>query len=112
MREQRASIDMEVYKILSVRKGRFGKTEFISPCMGFRYKPGRVYHSKLGITQTNYSLIIDKGLHCFRNMTNAGIYADGFRETCAIVPAITPKGTKYYVNENKEIVTEKLKILL
>lgn len=112
MREQRASIDMEVYKILSVKKGRFGKTEFISPCMDFRYKPGRVYHSKLGITQTNYSLIIDEGLHCFQNMTSAGMYADSFGGPCAIVPAIIPKGTRYYINEDRGIVTEKLKIVL
>lgn len=112
MREQRASMDMEVYKILLVRKGRFGKTEFISPCMDFHYKPGKVYHSKLGITQTDYSLTIDEGLHCFQDMPSAGVYADAFRGLCAIVPAIIPKGTRYYVNENRQIVTEKLKIVL
>lgn len=112
MREQRASIDMEVYKILSVEKSIFGKTKFISPCIGFCYKPGKVYHSKLGITQTNYSLAIDEGLHCFQNMTSAGIYADSFRRPYAIVPAIIPEGTRYYINEDGEIVTEKLKIVL
>lgn len=115
MRECRASEDIKVYKILLVRKSIFGKIEFISPCMDFHYKPGKVYHSELGITQTNYSLIIEEGLHCFQNMTSAGIYADNLfigLEPYAIVPAIIPKGTRYYINENREIVTEKLKIVL
>lgn len=112
MRGYRASEDIEVYKILSVRKGIFGKTEFISPCMDFHYKPGKVYHSELGITQEEYSLIIEEGLHCFQDMTSAGMYADGLGGPYVIVPAIIPEGTRYYVNENKEIVTEKLKIVL
>lgn len=114
MREKTASEDMEVYKILSVRKGRFGRTKFVSPCMDFRYKPGKVYHAKLGITLTNYSLIIDEGLHCYSNIADAAMCADSFLIAGPIViaPAIIPKGTRYYINETREIVTEKLKILL
>lgn len=114
MREQRASIDMEVYKILSVRKDRFGRTKFVSPCMDFHYKLGKVYHAKLGITQTNYSLIIDEGLHCYSNMADDARYAGNFVAAgpYVVAPAIIPKGTRYYINEIGEIVTEKLKILL
>lgn len=112
MKEQIAFEDMVVYKMLSIRKGKFGRTKFISPYMNFRYKPGKVYHAKLVITQTPHFLTIDEGLHCFQNLASAGRYADSYGDLCIIVPAIIPGGTKYYINERGEIITEKLKIVL
>lgn len=112
MKEHRASGDMRVYKVLYIKKNRFGKTRLVSPLMGFRYKPGKTYHAELGITKTAYSLIIMEGLHCFDNIARAGEYADNLMKTVVIVPAIIPEGTRYYMNESMEIVTEKLKIML
>lgn len=112
MKEHRASGDIRVYKVLFVKKNRFGKTKFVSPHMNFCYKSGKTYHSALGITKTNYSLVINEGLHCFYNIARAGEYAEGLVESVAIVPAIIPEGTRFYINEEMEIVTEKLKIIL
>lgn len=112
MKEHTAFGDMVVYKILLIRKGRFGRTKFISPYMDFCYKPGKVYHAKLGITQTPYLLTIKEGIHCFQNMASAGRYVDSYGDLYTIVPAIIPNGTRYYVNEDRKIVTEKLKIVL
>lgn len=112
MKERKASKDMIVYKVLVIEKHRFGKTRLVSPYRGFRYKPGKTYHAELGITITNYSLIINEGLHCFDNIAKAGEYANNLIKSVAIVPAIIPEGTRYYMNESMEIVTEKLKIIL
>lgn len=112
MREYRAPEDTTVYKVLRVEKGLFKRKKFVSPCIGFHYKPEKMYHVKLKITTTGHSMVIEEGLHCFKNMSSAGIYADSLIGPCAIVPAIIPKGTRYYINEDSQIVTEKLKIIL
>lgn len=112
MMEHIASGDMLVYKVLFVKKNRFGKTKLVSPYMNFRYKPGKIYHAELGIIEKDNTLIIHEGLHCFYSIVRAGEYAVRFIETVVVVPAIIPEGTRYYRNENMEIVTEKLKIVL
>lgn len=112
MKEHRATEDMKVYKLLLVEHGRFGKIKFISPQFGFHYKPGKIYHTELGVKQTNYSLIINEGLHCFQGMASAGMYVDNPVGTAIIVTAIIPEGARYYVNEDGEIVTDKLMIVL
>lgn len=112
MREHKAPIDITVYKILRVEKGLFKRKKFVSPCIGFRYKPEKMYHVKLKITNTGYSMVIEEGLHCFKNMSSAGIYADSLIGPCAIVTAIIPKGAEFYINEDNQIVTEKLKVII
>lgn len=60
---------------------------------------------------------ISEGFHCFTYRCTAERYLSKNTFTCiisnfVIVTAVIPEGTKYYVNERHEIVTEALKIVL
>ena len=117
-----AETDMDVYKIVRLRRKWFGRMVFEAPfCnFGFEYKPNKVYYQEIEgvlkrITEEGNFLYqeIGIGLHCFVSDKAAIRYLDSFwNYDLALVKAVIPGGTKYFINEHGEIVTERLKILI
>ena len=113
--------DMLVFKIVRLCRKRFGRMIFGSPFYDydFKYKPNKVYYQEIKsareVTEEDVFLFkkIDVGLHCFVSDKAAIRYLDGFwNYDLALVKAVIPGGTKYFINEHGEIVTERLKILI
>lgn len=110
-KELTAFNDMTVYKILRVERKRFGRTRFEPPIQEFTWKPGKTYHTKLGRTDAFLVTEINEGFHCFETMEAAGRYAACLSGGICIASATIPRGSRYYLNERHEIVTESLRIL-
>lgn len=112
-----AANDIQVYKILEKRRIWIsGRIKYVSPFYNFKYKPNKVYKSRIDLDfQTRYDvLIIEKGLHSFTNFQHAKCCHNICKLNCEpwfIFKAIIPKGSTYYVNENGEVVSNKLKII-
>ena len=86
----------------------------------FKYKPNKVYYQEIrgvlrGSTEEGefQYQTINIGLHCFASNEAAVRYLGGFwNYNLILVKAVIPEGTKYFINEHGEIITEKLKILI
>lgn len=119
---QYAKTDMNVCKIVRLRRKRFGGVVFEAPFygFGFRYKPNKVYYQEIkgilrGTTEDDEFLCqeIGIGLHCFNSDEAAIKYLNGVWDyNLTLVKAAIPEGTKYFINEFGEIITERLKILI
>lgn len=124
MQAKVADKNIVVFKIVQLRGGKFGKINMFSPFYDdtFRYKLGKTYHQKITPRTEKYStgglyMEIFEGIYCLAYRNTAERYLSENISTCtisnfAIVTAIIPEGTKYYINERDEIVTEALKIVL
>lgn len=112
-----AANDIQVYKILEKRRTWIsGLIKYVSPFYNFKYKLNKVYKSRIELDfQTrNGALTIEKGLHSFTNLRHAEGYCaanEPYCKTWLIFKAIIPKGSTYYVNEDGEVVSNKLKII-
>lgn len=118
---QYAKTDMSVYKIVRLRRKRFGRVVFEAPfhLSGFTYKPNKVYYQEMEVvkkvTEEGNFLYqeISTGLHCLNSSKAATKYlGDFWSYNLIMVKAVIPEGTKYFINESGEIVTERLKILI
>ena len=117
-----AKTDMNVCKIVKLRRKWFGKRVLEAPFCGsgFKYEPNKVYYQEikgvLRVTTEEGNFLhqgIDIGLHCFGSNEAAIRYLGNFwNYNLTLVRAVIPKGTKYFINEHGEIVTERLKILI
>lgn len=80
---------------------------FISPYQCMIYKLGSTYEAKFSF----HNDTIEEGIHAFRG--TRVWYTKYFKsstvcKTDVFVKAIIPKGTKYYVGKNYDIVAEKM----
>lgn len=112
-----AANDIQVYKILEKRRTWIsGRIKYVSPFYNFKYKLNKVYKSRieLDVQTRNDVLTIEKGLHSFTNFQQAKCCYNIGKLNCEpwfIFKAIIPKGSIYYVNEDREVVSNKLKII-
>lgn len=107
-----------VYKVLNVE--RFGEKIFLSsPYRGKGYILKRKYTSLLGrscdcfhlsLTGTFWRVYINKGLHSYINEGSEQLCrSNGYSVRRQTFPAIIPKGSKYFLdNERGEIVSDTL----
>ena len=119
---QYAKTDMTVCKIVRLRRKIFGRKVFEAPfyLSDFKYEPNKVYYQEIegvlmGTTEEGNFLCqeINIGLHCFDSSKAAIRYLGGFwGYNLILVKAVIPEGTKYFINEHGQIVTERLKILI
>lgn len=118
---QYAETDIDVYKIVRLRRKRFGRIVFEAPFhdSDFKYKPNKVYYQEMEVvkkvTEEGDFLYqeIHTGLHCLNSSKAVTRYLGNFwNYNLTLVRAVIPKGTKYFINESGEIVTERLKILI
>lgn len=102
--------DIVVYKVLSVTKGDV----LITPFRNFEVVIGNTYTSDLGELEHKFkkSLLsrkIEKGLHSFKNISNAYDYK---WTGDVIVECVIPKGSKYRFgrfNNEQSYVSDTLK---
>lgn len=117
-----AETDMKVCKIVRLRRKWFGRTVFEAPFYGsgFKYKLNKVYYQEImdvfrlitGEDKFQYQTI-NIGLHCFAlNEAAIRYLAGSWNYNLILVKAVIPEGTKYFINEYGEIITERLKILI
>lgn len=107
-----AEYDIPVFKVLSIQKA-YNKIAFYSPIQEFRYKPNKIYTQNLRIVKTPIDIMeITEGLHSLAVYTAAAKYATQIGPQAVVLRAEIPKGSLFYRNENGEIVSEKLKVLL
>lgn len=111
-----AKTDIQVYKILKkYQSWIFKRTQYVSLYHRFKYKLDKVYKSKLGVKflEEYNGLQIEEGLYSFINFEEAYFYRANVSSGSLpwiICKAVIPKGSVYYINEDGEVVSDKLKV--
>ena len=124
-----ADKDITVYKVMVKRRIINKGWELFSPFKDMKYELYQRYESVIRPIKPLTTNIIEQGLHCYSedcyiastndsNMfvfhryvdtTSLGsYYAFGDAQYPVLCEGVIPKGTKYYINDGGEIVTEKL----
>ncbi len=109
-----ANEDIIVYKILCDVDLSFLNETGRSPFKKFLYKKGQMYKSKLiteirlALTPNNkYFFEVENGLHAYvKHDSKSSIWL--MNKYCAKIKMIIPKGSKYYLGTDDEIVSDTL----
>lgn len=119
--EMVAEEDIKVFKV--VYTFPFG---IYSPFRNHEYQIGKEEGADFQIVRFLTEFMITRGLHSYSskcqirygfvghdvlspNGTNIGVYRDQFpRSITSVLQCLIPKGSKYYINEHEEYVSNKL----
>ena len=112
-----AKEDITVFKVL--KEYNYIVPEYTSPYRDHTYEMGKTYKSYLDNPRTGYRsrTLISKGIHSFRSKAAANKLIKELPSTLTswlnlvIVQCVIPKGSKYHLGYNLEIVSDKLKIV-
>lgn len=102
-----AKEDIKVYKLLQKRTN-------LSPYQMAKYEKGKLHESPI-IRYIRVSLFphgcyykVEQGLHAYRTIEKAKSRFSYQERYCKVVEMIIPKGSKYYIGTNDDIVSNKL----
>lgn len=97
LRPKVADYDILVFKSLRPN-GR-------SPYQNYPYICGKKVKSRLNIKVKWGEIIVEEGLHAYRLKKDANYYSFSNDQ---VFPAIIPKGSKYFIGQDKDIVSNQL----
>lgn len=107
---------LRVYKGVKVNWNEEGDAESIwSPIYKFPYVIDNMYYTKLGLDYTYYdaTVLVNQGFHSYMTETlvRNSIVCNELEKCNGIAECIIPKGSKIFLSNFGEIVSNKIKII-
>lgn len=103
-----AKEDIPIYKVLQVQFHN-RKIQLVSPYYEMKYKIGKTYKTEMKSNPYD-SHEINEGFHSFIGYIAAINEIERIAYPTIIVNGIIPKGSSYYLGENQDIVSNKIKL--